>query len=353
VGSSDLRYSYYLKFMLKKSFELILVIPFLLVIGSVFANMTGLVLDVVSAKYFWFYCAMAFFLPVIPFFRQTKVSLVDVLVFSFGFVVLLIAFISGIPFLQTKLVLFALLLVLYWFMRCLLTSYSQVAAFLKVALIATALVECLLGLHQLYGLSPSNHALFRITGSFFNPGPFSGYVGMIVPLALYEVLLFSDKEVRLRTQIKRVMTKLKGLNSRALIGKWLIYLLHWLLPYIGGCLSVLTVMAALMVLPAAMSRAAWVGVVAGSLVVLLNYPPLKLKVVSMLGTRRKRLGFTLLVSILVVGAVIGIYHLRPASVDGRMLIWKHGVKAMLEHPLGVGLGKVGAAIGEVQGNHSA
>jgi hypothetical protein len=68
----------------------------------------------------------------------------------------------------------------------------------------------------------------------------------------------------------------------------------------------------------------------------------------MLDMRRKRLGLILLVSVLAVGAVIGIYHLRPASVDGRMLLWKHGMKAMLEHPLGVGLGKMGAAIGEVQ-----
>lgn len=307
-----------------------------------------LVNGVVSAKYLSFYFAIATLLPIIPFLRQTKVNLVDALAFSFGAVVLLIAFITGTPLAHTKLILFALLLVLYWLMRCLLTSHPPVTVLLKVALITTALVECLMGLHQLYGFSPSNHGLFRITGTFFNPGPFSGYVGMIVPLALYEVLLFSDKEVRLRTQIKRIITKGKGLNSCALIGKWLMNLLRWLLPYIGGCLSVLTVMAALMVLPAAMSRAAWVGVVAGSLVVFLNYPPVRLKVVTMLGTRRKRLGFALLVSTLVVGAVIGIYQLRPASVDGRMLLWKHGVKAMLEHPLGVGLGKMGAAIGEVQ-----
>ena len=334
--------------MQKNTLVWIIYLPFLLVLLVLFTNNTALVNGIVSAKYFGFFFAMATLLPIIPFLRQTKVNLVDALAFSFGAVVLLIAFISGIPLAHTKLILFALLLVLYWLMRCLLTSYPRVAVLLKVALITTALVQCLLGLHQLYGLSPSNHALFRITGSFFNPGPFSGYVGMIVPLTLSEVLMFSDKEVRLRTQIKRVMTKGIGLNSCALIGKWLVNLLRWLLPYIGGCLSILTMMAALMVLPAAMSRAAWVGVVAGSLVVFINHPPVRLKVVSMLGTWRKRLGFTLLVSILVVGAVFGIYHLRPASVDGRMLLWKHGVKAMLEHPLGVGLGKMGAAIGEVQ-----
>jgi len=332
--------------MINRILFIILVFPFLFALGSVFINNTELAYGVVSAKYFSFYFVMAALLPVIPFFKQAKVSLVDAVFFTFGVVVLLIAFISGIPLAHTKLVIFILLLVLYWLMRCLLTSYPRVAVLLKVTLISTALFECLLGLHQLYGLSSSNHALFRITGSFFNPGPFSGYVGMIVPLALYQVLLFSDKEVRLRTQIKLIMIKGKG--SIGLKSKWLMNLLRWLLPYIGGCLSFLTVMASLMVLPAAMSRAAWVGVVAGSLVVFLNYPPVRLKVVSMLGTRRKRLGFTLLVSFLVVGAVIGIYHLRPASVDGRMNLWKHGVKAMLDHPLGVGLGKVGAAMGEVQ-----
>ena len=251
-------------------------------------NMNEFVISVLSAKYFKFYFAFGILLPTIPLLRHPKMTLVDIMVFSFGLMVFIVALFSGSPLAHTKFILFILLLVLYWWNRCLLTTYPQLSALFKVTLITTALVECLIGLNQLYGLSPSNHALFRITGSFFNPGPFSGYVGMIAPLALYEALLFSNTEVRLRALIKRVMTRGNGLNSCALIGKWLMKLLRWLLPYIGGCLSVLTVMAALMVLPAAMSRAAWVGVVAGSLVVFLNYPPVRLKVVSMLDMRRKR-----------------------------------------------------------------
>lgn len=41
------------------------------------------------------------------------------------------------------------------------------------------------GLRQLYGFASSNHALYALTGSFYNPGPYSGYLAMGVPLAVH------------------------------------------------------------------------------------------------------------------------------------------------------------------------
>jgi hypothetical protein len=37
---------------------------------------------------------------------------------------------------------------------------------------------------QLYGFARSQHALFKITGSFFNPGPYSGWLATVFPAAL-------------------------------------------------------------------------------------------------------------------------------------------------------------------------
>ena len=55
-------------------------------------------------------------------------------------------------------------------------------------LIALGGIEAIWGLRQIYGFAVSNHSLYALTGSFYNPGPYSGYLAMIFPLCLYEWL---------------------------------------------------------------------------------------------------------------------------------------------------------------------
>lgn len=42
-------------------------------------------------------------------------------------------------------------------------------------------LEALHGLGQIAGIYPSNHSLFVLTGTFYNPGPYSGYIAAILP----------------------------------------------------------------------------------------------------------------------------------------------------------------------------
>ena len=49
-------------------------------------------------------------------------------------------------------------------------------------------VEAVWGIRQVYGFTYSNHSLYALTGSFYNPGPYSGYLAMIFPVCLYEWL---------------------------------------------------------------------------------------------------------------------------------------------------------------------
>lgn len=49
-------------------------------------------------------------------------------------------------------------------------------------------VEAVWGIRQVYGFTYSNHSLYALTGSFYNPGPYSGYLAMIFPICLYEWL---------------------------------------------------------------------------------------------------------------------------------------------------------------------
>ena len=57
-------------------------------------------------------------------------------------------------------------------------------------------VQALLGLGQIAGLYPSGHSLFVLTGTFYNPGPYSGYLAAILPVALYRMLSVNGRTGR-------------------------------------------------------------------------------------------------------------------------------------------------------------
>ncbi|MCD7933434.1 MAG: hypothetical protein LUH15_19920 [Tannerellaceae bacterium] len=59
---------------------------------------------------------------------------------------------------------------------------------LFLALVISAVIQVLYGSLQLASYLPSNHILFKITGGFFNPGPYAGYLATIFPVILGIVL---------------------------------------------------------------------------------------------------------------------------------------------------------------------
>ena len=62
-------------------------------------------------------------------------------------------------------------------------------------------VEAVWGLWQIYGLAVSNHSLYALTGSFYNPGPYSGYLAMVFPICLSEWL--NLRKVEKHTWVER------------------------------------------------------------------------------------------------------------------------------------------------------
>ena len=55
-------------------------------------------------------------------------------------------------------------------------------------LILAGVIETVWGLCQVYGYTASNHSLYALTGSFYNPGPYSGFLAMCFPVCLHEWL---------------------------------------------------------------------------------------------------------------------------------------------------------------------
>ncbi len=70
---------------------------------------------------------------------------------------------------------------LYIALRILLSSDRYYTALLLTLLFLFGIHEAWIGFRQVYGLTYSNHGMFRITGTLFNPGP---YAGFLAPLSL-------------------------------------------------------------------------------------------------------------------------------------------------------------------------
>ena len=177
-------------------------VPFLLALATVLIIDKHLANGVVSGKYFWFYGSMglvsiATLIYSITYKQSFRFSLTDVFVFLFATNVLLSAeLFSDTSANTTKLIILVLLLVLYICIRLILigSNRQKLQIIICIFIIITGLVEAIWGLLQLYGYKPSQHALFKLTGSFFNPGPYAGYLAVVFPMALYYFVQNSSRK---------------------------------------------------------------------------------------------------------------------------------------------------------------
>ena len=172
-------------------------------------------------------------------------------------------------------------------------------------LIAFGVKEAVLGLLQVYGYEPSNHSLYALTGSFYNPGPYSGFLAMCLPLALYEWL------------------KGKRIWKHVALVAWVLMLV---------------------VLPSGMSRSAWLAVLVASGYVLCVHYWEKV-------CRYWKAVLAGLLLLVVLG--IGAYHWKKDSADGRLLMWKIAFTEVIVPWNGVGWEYVAGAYGEGQERYFA
>ena len=94
--------------------------------------------------------------------------------------------------LAPEFLLFAIQLGLLWFFcRTLFFLFPALLPYVAYAILLAGVIQAVWGLGQLYGFLPVRHVLFRTTGSFFNPGPYGGFIGLMFPLALHFWLRFS------------------------------------------------------------------------------------------------------------------------------------------------------------------
>lgn len=165
-------------------------------------------------------------------------------------------------------------------------------------------IEAIWGLLQLYGYLPSFHSVFKVTGTFFNPAPYSGYLALGGPLCLNELLV-------LRREKNKSFLKLYSY-----------------------CFLIFVLLLIVVVLPCGMSRSAWISTIFSSLFVLeMHYSFYSsLKNVWLKGPNKV---FCLILVALILLLCIGgyLFFLKKDSALGRLFMWKIECRAIAQKPL--------------------
>ena len=151
-----------------------------------------------------------------------------------GYVLLRSVYGDGMVGYRTEL--WILFVILYFLLRLLSSLFRNAVTVMLWTLMGAGLVETIYGFGQLYGWFASGHSLYRLTGSFFNPGPYSGFLVMVLPVVLFYCLSVYP-------------------GRQKSVGEWRYKLESG---FVWGILLLI-----LSILPAGMSRSSWLAAVAG------------------------------------------------------------------------------------------
>ena len=295
---------------------------------TVFATDTGLANGLVTGKVLWFHLAMLLLAacslvaavltkPAKPFVFSVADGLVLVLA-----VIVALTYNRLLDPEPEKMLFGGQLVVLWFLLRFILTGWPQLQLFFLAVVVATGGIEAVSGMRQLHGFEGSNHSLFRLTGDFYNPGPYSGYLAIVLPVCLWMILEWGKE---------------KRAHSRAS------------LRYLGW----IGLLAIIVVLPAGMSRTAWIAAaVSCGWVYWVQRIGWEKTKKYMDGNRTLTIVSSILILISIAGALAGIYLLKKDSANGRLLLWKVTGQAIREQPwTGTGTGGFPAAYAEAQAEY--
>jgi len=188
---------------------------------------------------------------------------------------------------------------------------SAIHLLILLAVCLIGIIECLYGVFQLIGICQRVNPIYPLTGHFSNPGPYGGFIAMVLSVAVplyFKSALFE----------KRLVSNLSAI------------------------VSFVTIVIGFFVLFSTFSRAAWL-----SLFVSLSIFAFWEKGLRHWIERHKLPSIFLLVVICILISVTFI--LKKDSAIGRLHIWNIELRAMRQAPLtGYGRGTVLGVYGEMQ-----
>jgi O-antigen polymerase len=190
--------------------------------------------------------------------------------------------------------------------------------FILLAIALSSLVQGVFGLMQLLNMARSRNATFIVTGNFFNPGPYSGFLAIsgVLTVGMYLFRTWLTQAALSTIQLRH--TRLRRLT----------YSLFHYLP--GWCLIPVVIL-----LPVLRSTAGWLGFIAGSLFLLACRYRWTVRF------REWRRPWKVLLIVMMIAAGLTVLYLlyenRNDSADGRILVYKTSLDIAKSHPFfGVG-----------------
>lgn len=184
-----------------------------------------------------------------------------------------------------------------------------------IFIIFVVLVQCVVGISQLIGLYCSGHNTFAMTGTFDNPGPYGGFIA--ISLAILGAYVLQNR------------------NAQKCYDKVLVIL------------SLISCALCVVVLPASMSRAAWLALGIAALF-------FGLKELRLADWIRQHKAVAAIASFFVIIAMAGLFLMKKDSAIGRLHIWHMELRAIAEAPLsGHGKGTVLGVYGDTQAEYFA
>ena len=172
---------------------------------------------------------------------------------------------------------------------------------------AALLYQSALGILQVTSLRYARNSLYPLTGTFTNPGPYGGFIAMTMAIALGYLLMNRSR--------KRSIVWNTSLAAFA---------------------------AGILVLPASLSRTAWLAFGTGILPLLLR----ETKLATWIKAHRYR---SVLLALAITGLLTGMFFIKKESAVGRFHIWHMECLAIAQKPLtGYGAGMELGAYGKAQ-----
>lgn len=193
------------------------------------------------------------------------------------------------------------LMLIYGVFRYILTG-SESASQAKILLGAITIVTLITtawGYLQLFDVLPPALDNFKIGGSYGNPGPFSNFLSLAVPL-LASILVFYPK-----ADLKKSP-------------------MHFI--------SIGTIILAIALLPFTQARTAWIATFSSLFFLALSKELVRAKLQKLFNTKTRKV-----LAVLILAASLGtitfvLYNYKKDSANGRIFIWERTTDIIKEHP---------------------
>jgi O-antigen ligase len=231
---------------------------------------------------------------------EFSVSFVDIGVAGYTiFLFIHVVFITPVNIDELYIIRMFSLLPVYMLVRILPIKLNK---YLFLTLLITGAIQAVWGIMQYKGMLPSYYNTDTASGTFFNPGPYAGYLVAVIPFAVAILFPANAKNLAVKS-VKHIQ--------------------------IASIAVIIIIVTAIVI---SQSRSGWLALLASILFLLIR-------------THKKtlRLKHFLFIVLTAVVVIVLLYNLKKDSANGRLFIWGNTIEMIKDHPAtGTGINTFGS-----------